>query len=382
MVNTVCGIAETACSTETTKSYADVNACTDATTGLGAIGAQWGSKLGSAASGEDTLECRVYHVIAGHTVLNTSYHCGHYGLTGGPCSAAPTTDATHYCETLQKYCVEPQKQFTLDAQCSMVAAGYSNTPNDARISNVANSLGCRQYHAQAAASNAALHCEHAGPSGHGFCGTIAEAWGSMLAAAPCSDKSVQTVVNNTSPTLLASAIPVGIASTDKYNTTFDTSLNTQVCRLYHLGVASTATDHCSHGSLSGGDFCGKRITNLCAAIGAVCSWGTASHQFASSSACVTALNKTTIMAGLDNATAGNTLGCRFYHLGVAASYSAGGSMAGATGAAALVTQHCSHVLETTPTGGCNVATTTPPSSASALPVLAGLVIALCTSLFL
>jgi len=165
------------------------------------------------------------------------------------------------------------------------------------------------------------------------------------------------------------AIPVGIDGTMNYSTTFDTTMNTQVCRLYHLTVAAVNQVHCSHGWISGGDNCGTRAANLCQYIGAVCGFGAnASYQFASSSACTTAFaafQGNVTLFGLDNATSGNTFGCRFYHVGVAASYLPGGSNGNANNAMASAVLHCGHVLAPfTTAGGCN------PGAAQPTPAMA------------
>jgi len=278
-------------------------------------------------------------------------------------------------------------QFADADECNATAAGYPNTnslADDAR-DNGANNLGCREYHAQASKALGAgpTHCEHAGPSGGGVCGLRFQAWGSILAAPPCSDSSVNmflTAVGNATANL---AVPPGNVLGQYYSTSFDTSKNTQICRIYHLGVASThfsgPTGHCPHGTIGGAGQCGPLINNACDFIGGICGFGSnASWQFASNAACVTGLTMTAtnnVTVGPPGDAAGNTLECRFYHAGVAATYLPTGSQGSTPGAAANWVTHCSHVLQIAPAGGCGYVAPSPTpaakaSSAAVLPLVA------------
>jgi len=64
---------------------------------------------------------------------------------------------------------------------------------------------------------------------------------------------------------------------------------------------------------------------------------------------------------------GNTLACRYYHAGVAASYLPGGAQAGATGAAGMVPYHCGHVLGTATMGGCGYVSVAPTPATTTAP---------------
>jgi hypothetical protein len=394
MHQVVCNIAETICAAETaTKSYPDADECARSYFD-GGIAAQWGSIQGGLSAGEDSLECRVYHVFAGVTNDAVAVHCGHYGLknsTNAQCKGKVSTNKRHYCETLRDGCVAPYVQFALDAQCEGVAAAYPNptTDDDARASTIGNNLGCRQYHAQAAkVLDDPQHCQHGGPSAfQGPCGNQKQAWASILNGV-CNDNSALSFVNNVPPAIVDAAIPIGISGvfndSNSYNTTFDTSKNTQICRIYHLGVAVTDSSHCSHGTIGGGGACGAsdKKTNLCEFIKAVCGYGTAAHQYADASACASGVAN--LLPGLENATSGNTLGCRFYHTGVAATYLAGGSAGGANGNDVSLKEHCSHVLAA-PTAGCIVPTVTGAPSASSdattmtVPTIAAFMFAIAAS---
>lgn len=274
-------------------------------------------------------------------------------------------NAAHYCDLLEYNCGSAL-QFGSKAQCLAVAAGY---PSDAKSDsgsnglNSANSLGCREYHSQAALSSLS-HCAHAGPSGgNGICGSAQEAWGSILAAAPCLDPHVNLFLSAFSdPAAVDALIPYGPSA--PYTTTLDQGGNTQVCRIYHLGVAGVdPVNHCAHGSVSGGAGCGSRIANLCQFIGTACSFGpNSTWQFASENDCVT--NLTGIAAGTTKPvdTTNNTVECRFYHATVAATYAPGGVAELAPGALETHRFHCGHVLKPSNANGCGWVP--PPTSAA------------------
>jgi len=258
--------------------------------------------------------------------------------------------------------------------------------------NGGNNLGCRSYHAQASLRNPNFHCQHAGPTGAGICGSPAQAWGSMLARGPCNDDHVEKFVADTNEAVVDKMIPRGgLNGTHIYNTSFDNSMNTQACRIYHLSVASLSpTDHCHHGFLSGMKAgtpggCGSSVvSNLCTFIEGACGFGTAVWQFASPSDCTSKLAYNAaagnIVQGITKPmdTKGDSYECRFYHATLAASYLAGGSNAGETNAATQRQAHCSHILRNATMDGCGwttapTMTPTPapgsPSSASSISVL-------------
>lgn len=118
-----------------------------------------------------------------------------------------------------------------------------------------------------------------------------------------------------------------------------TSGNSLACRTYHGGApaAADAALHCPHAGPSGGNLCGTWCANYCDLALSACTGGLA--LYADRAACETACAGIPA-GGVPNATAGNTLQCRIYHLGVAAS------------SAANATIHCPHG-NATPTGPCS-----------------------------
>jgi len=364
-------------------SYASSATCV---TGLTGLAAQWGWHQGVSSAGENSLECRAYHAIASLSTGDAS-HCTHYSAASTQCAGKVIPNVAHYCDVLEYNCGinGTTGQFANKTQCLITAAGYPNALADDATANGGNNLGCREYHAQAAAGSGAFtHCEHGGPSGAGVCGSRLQAWGSILAA-NCNDTTAATFIGAVGNITATAAIPTGVSTASPYvpySTTFDTSMNTQICRIYHLGVAATLPDHCPHGSISGGGLCGANIvSNICVFIQAACGFGAnATYQFADMTACTTGLaligNSVNITLGAAGDMAGNTLACRYYHAGVAGSYLTGGVAEAAPGAMESNRYHCGHVLKVATTGGCgNVplpskAPTAAPSAAAALPIVA------------
>jgi len=97
--------------------------------------------------------------------------------------------------------------------------------------------------------------------------------------------------------------------------TGDTSGNTIGCRLYHAGAAAAdPTTHCPHAGPTGGDVCGSWCDNYCQLMAKNCTGANAVYDAA------TCMSKCTTIptSGQPNDTTGNTIQCRIYHLGAAA----------------------------------------------------------------
>jgi len=369
IVEGTCNAAIGACMAAPSMSYPNVAACM---TGLAPMVAQWGWNQGTNAAGEDSLECRAYHAITG-LVSGDPTHCNHFNFTGSPCSGgAIMPNAQHYCETVTFWCNGTNQQYNSMADCMGSVGAFSTTPADAKASNAMNSLGCREYHSQAAAAvNASFHCEHGGPSGGMACGVYTDAW-ATLAKNNCNDSDVMAAETGMGVTQLGMAVPVG--NSGPYWTGLDQTGDTQACRIYHLTAAATNPGlHCIHGSIAGGGACGTdTVTNLCTFIGGACGFGTATWQFKDATTCHSALAAIPIGTPADRAT--NTLDCRFYHASVAAQYNTGGSQ---TMSATNMQTHCSHILASTPAAGCNPpAAPAPTSPAATAPIFTALIVAI------
>jgi hypothetical protein len=316
--------------------------------GLGSIGAQWGSKQGDAASNEDSLECRVYHALAGYNKGGSiaDPHCNHtFAPSGfaGVCSGAITVDNRHYCDTTLSYCssnAAASAQYNSLNDCLASIANFPVGTNDARATNAANDQGCRQYHTQAAASGAGnIHCTHGGPSGANVCGganSTRDSWKIIAGNAACTaanltlwSTAINLAFNGWNRADLEAVIPT---SSSPYTTAFVG--DNDYCRIYHSTVAAGgALSHCEHGSIQSST-CFD--TNMPPAVPAVCRMIQAgcgnSSGFADVPACITALGPIAASKPGDNMTltpaATDTFACRAYQAGVALSTKKlGGSVA-------------------------------------------------------
>jgi hypothetical protein len=113
----------------------------------------------------------------------------------------------------------------------------------------------------------------------------------------------------------------------------DTSGDTIGCRTYHAGVAATsaasATIHCPHAGPTGGNTCGGWLDVYCDLAVRNCTG--ANQIYASVAACKADAGVTGLaLTGAVNATGGNNVQCRIWHLG----------KAGETAAAPAT--HCPH----------------------------------------
>jgi hypothetical protein len=205
---------------------------------------------------------------------------------------------------------------------------------------------CRIYHATVASSsvaNAVTHCPHTSSSGGGVCGLQCDNYCYTAMRDGCSG------LNNYKDTAECNAFckefPKGTA--------FDNSGNTVECRTYHWGVASTsaanAATHCTHGTPSGGGgICGTYCEVYCQLANYSCTGNLA--LYTTTSDCTTACNKIA-STGNPGDTAGDSIQCRIYHLGVA----------GQSAANAAV--HCPHGL--TASAVCTASTGSGTGSGSA-----------------
>ncbi|MEW5847592.1 MAG: hypothetical protein AB2A00_02220 [Myxococcota bacterium] len=98
-------------------------------------------------------------------------------------SSGGRTPCDDYCDTVMENCTGANQQYEQRDICWLgcqyvMAAGQAGD-------QTGNSLACRSYHAQAAASDPATHCEHAGPGGGGVCGNPCDYYCDLVAVA-CS----------------------------------------------------------------------------------------------------------------------------------------------------------------------------------------------------
>jgi len=312
-------------------------------TNLASQAAIWGSLQGSVSAGEDSLECRVYHATAAFTGAGDQ-HCGHTGSPGNAtfCGGPVSTSAAHHCGSTMGNCkasnTPPRNQYADMGTC--MASFMTFPDSNVNASDVGNNRGCRQYHGNAALVLAdTSHCAHSGPSGGGVCGTPRDSWRIMAGTSSCLvsmyayvNVSVALAFASWNSSDLLAIVPAGTAGL--YSAATNTASDDDLCRIYHLSVATTTPNpHCDHGTVLGLP-CGAVATTACRYISAAC--GTDMATCGTYVGALLAANKT----GLPSLTPSNTdtLSCRLYYAGVALA----SKMMGTAGMAG-VTSNCKSV---------------------------------------
>lgn len=159
--------------------------------------------------------------------------CGDDG-GGADIDAGADPTCAAYCTSVQANCSGAVAQYTSEATCLAACEAF---PVGTAADMAGNTLGCRTYHAGAAAAGPDVHCVHAGPGGAGACG------------ANCA--GFCAIALDSCPAVYASAAACmtdcgGFTDTEPFDTA-DTSGDTLACRLYHLSAATTTPDpHCGH----------------------------------------------------------------------------------------------------------------------------------------
>lgn len=142
---------------------------------------------------------------------------------------------TAYCTAIMTNCTGANAQYPSMAICQSTCSRFA--PGTA-ADMAGNTLGCRAYHATAAATGV-VHCPHAGPSGDGICGANCEGFCSVAATA------CPTAFATTAACMTACAGFTGVAG--HYTSMGSTSGNTFNCREYHLTAATAdPATHCGH----------------------------------------------------------------------------------------------------------------------------------------
>lgn len=172
---------------------------------------------------------------------------GGAGGTGGSMSSLSCAD---YCSSVQTACANDAgamtfyQQYGDEASCMAVCATF---PIGTEGQMDSNTLGCRTYHAGAAANGPGTHCPHAGPLGGGVCGTDECDNFCSIAIAVCGDHASKPYDGvdacKTACMAFADTATVPYAT----NVTDGDSL---ACRMYHLTVAAVSDankdTHCAH----------------------------------------------------------------------------------------------------------------------------------------
>lgn len=143
-----------------------------------------------------------------------------------------------YCSKIATNCTGANQQYSDVSNC--MASCALMTPGVA-AEMTGNTLGCRTYHADAAAAGPGVHCRHAGPGGDGVCGANCDGF-CTIAVGACTAQATQPYASKAA-CMTACA---GFATTPVYSSSV-TSGNSLACRMYHAVVATTIpSPHCTH----------------------------------------------------------------------------------------------------------------------------------------
>jgi hypothetical protein len=199
-----------------------------------------------------------------------------------------TLSCSNYCNLMSENCVDEgvnqNQEYLSNDVCTTICGQYESTDFDVeggivdpgQPTPMSNTLNCRIWHANAAATDPHVHCPHAGPLGGDMCEDMTGGSGSpcyefcTLDLAFCTGDAaaydgVQDCLNAClpdagAPDAEAGAYPgyvYNINSADPEVIDLAASGDTLNCRMYHLEnfLFTGESVHCSHTSLSGGGVC-------------------------------------------------------------------------------------------------------------------------------
>lgn len=204
------------------------------TSGSSSTGSATGSGTGSTTSSAATGSAASTGA-GGNTT--TSGSTGSAASTGsGEGGGDPELSCQTYCDTIMDACSD-DPQYPDEASCLAACASFP----EGAYADSDGSLGCHQYHADAAVSGPDVHCIHAGPMGGGQCAADPCENFCEIAPAVCPDVYASTAVCEK----VCGDFEVGDFSVSPPATG-----DTLGCRMYHLTVAAqsvgNAAVHCEH----------------------------------------------------------------------------------------------------------------------------------------
>jgi hypothetical protein len=159
-----------------------------------------------------------------------------------------------YCTTIMKNCtggdgsvgdggmMDPTKTNQQYSEMQNCLNTCTTFPVGTAADTSGDTLGCRTYHAGAAAMNATLHCPHAGPGGDGTCGDLCTSY-CRIVAKYC------TAANMAGPIYTSDADCMAWCKATKSDLRYNIAIQAgdeQACLLYHSQEASVVPpDHCN-----------------------------------------------------------------------------------------------------------------------------------------
>ncbi|MCU1277735.1 MAG: hypothetical protein JWM53_1281 [bacterium] len=156
--------------------------------------------------------------------------------------AAPTCAA--YCAKVQMNCTTGDGggnvQYASVSECTNYCTTAAGWPAGATGDQMGNTIGCRLYHAGAAAADPVTHCPHAGPTGGGLCGSLCENYCQLMAKNCTGANAVYDAATCASKCGM-------IPNTGMVNAMSGDSVQ---CRIYHLSAAAAdPVLHCPHSKI-------------------------------------------------------------------------------------------------------------------------------------
>jgi hypothetical protein len=174
---------------------------------------------------------------------------GEGGSGGDDSGNEPMDPCETYCDEMNDQCQGAAAQYIDKNQCLKVCrlfpAGVSDGPDD-------NSVACRLKYAQKAhyalGSEVTAYCRQAGPSGEGRCGSVCEAFCSLMATVCTEDTAGPShFASNEDCRSTCETLPPASVS---YSTSdpLIADGNHALCRLFHVTSAAMADpeEHCEH----------------------------------------------------------------------------------------------------------------------------------------
>jgi hypothetical protein len=157
---------------------------------------------------------------------------------GTPDAPGAALTCEYYCATINANCTGDNIQYSGGATCMASCLAYNPGALDEMTGNT---LGCRIYHAEAAAGTPGLHCRHAGPGGDGQCGDNCTGFCTLVMHA-CETQGTPPYLSEGECVLACNGF-----ETDPPYSANEQAGNSLACRMYHATAASTVPGtHCGH----------------------------------------------------------------------------------------------------------------------------------------